>query len=132
MCIYSYMFKLQSPSKYTSFDAIHCFHCSKWLLNLPILMPSGATAVFFVCFPSSTWGNIFLFEEFFHQGKQKQSLGQDRVNREGGAWLSCSFWSKLLNTQLRMDRCAHKSPIMKWAKKGSSKKYTEAECSFSE
>ena len=33
MCIYSYMFKLQSPSKYPPFDAIYLsrrfFHCSK-------------------------------------------------------------------------------------------------------
>ena len=37
LCIYSYIFKLQSPSKYSPFDAIHLskcfFHCSKRLLN---------------------------------------------------------------------------------------------------
>ena len=42
-CLYSYMFKFQSPSKYSLFDAIHllrqCFHCSKQFLNPSILVP---------------------------------------------------------------------------------------------
>ena len=42
LCIYSYMFKLQSPSKYSPSNAIclsRCFfHCSKEVLNLGILM----------------------------------------------------------------------------------------------
>ena len=36
-CIYSFMFKFQSPSRYSPFDAInlsrHFFHCSKQFLN---------------------------------------------------------------------------------------------------
>ena len=40
LCIYSSMFTLQSPSKYSPFDAIyllrHFFHCSKQFLNSSI------------------------------------------------------------------------------------------------
>ena len=75
------------------------------------------------------------FEDFSHPGKQKKSCsGQDGVNGEGGARGSCRFWSRLLNTQRGVSRCAQKSPIMKWANvlKESSKKFTEAECSLSQ
>ena len=43
------------------------------------------------------------------------------------------FGQKLLNTQHSVGRCAHKSPIMKWANalKESSKKFTEVERSLS-
>ena len=43
LCTYSYMFKLQSHSKYSQFDMIHLsrhfVHCSKQFLNLLILIP---------------------------------------------------------------------------------------------
>ena len=73
LCIYSYTFKLQSPSKYSSFDAIHLlrrfFHCSDsfwthWFLCLLVLLP------FFVSLLPhqqnvSIWGH-------FSSGKQKK------------------------------------------------------------
>ena len=42
---------------------------------------------------------------------------RDQVNREGRAWGGghAFFDQKLLNTQCSVGRCAHKSPIMKWA-----------------
>ena len=50
LCIYSYMFKLQSPTKYSPFDVIHLlrcfFHCSKQFLNSSILMPFSASDIF--------------------------------------------------------------------------------------
>ena len=59
--IYSYMFKLQSPSKYSPFDAINLFETFfpllKQFLNLSILIPFSASAIFFTsstsakCFP---------------------------------------------------------------------------------
>ena len=67
LCIYSYMFKLQSPSKYSPFDAIHLlrhfFHCSKQFLNLSILIPFSASAIF--CFSSSTSTKLFPLRIFF-------------------------------------------------------------------
>ena len=66
-CIYSYMFKFQSPSKCSVFGAIHLsrcfFHCSKLLLNLLILMPFNASSVF--CFTSSTSAKHFPLRNFF-------------------------------------------------------------------
>ena len=75
--MYSYMFKLQSPSKYSPFDAIdllkHFFHCLKQFLDLSILMPLSASAIFF--FSSSSLHNrkTFPFEDFFHLENQKKS-----------------------------------------------------------
>ena len=118
LCIYSYIFKLQSPSKYSPFDAIYLsrcfFHCSKQFVNLLIVMPLSASDIF--CFTSSTSAKHFLLRTFFIQGnKQKSSLGQDRVNRESGAGGHAVFGQKLLNTQSDVGRCTRKSPIMKWA-----------------
>ena len=43
------MFKLQSPTKYSPFDAINLsrffFHCSKQVLNMSMLMLFSASAV---------------------------------------------------------------------------------------
>ena len=68
------MFKLQSPSKYSTFDAIHLlrcfFHCSKRFLNLLIWVPFSASAVF--CFTSSTLAKCFPLKTSFHLGKQKE------------------------------------------------------------
>ena len=55
LCLYSYMFKIQSPSKYSPLNAIHIlklfFHCSKQFLNSLILMPFSASAVFVLPLP---------------------------------------------------------------------------------
>ena len=119
------MLKLQSPSKYSPFDAIHLsrcfFHCSKQFLNLLTLMPFSASAIFVPSLPC--WQN-FPFEDIFHAQKHK------KVAPGEVGWIGrvehrpCAvFGQKLLNTQHSMGRCAHKSPIMKWAKslKESSK-----------
>ena len=127
-CIYSYMFKLQSPSKYCPFDVVHLsrhlFHCSKQFLNSSILMLFSASAILFHL---SHISKMFPFEYLFHLGKQnKVAWGWDGVNKEGGAQGSCCFGQKLLITQHSVGRCAHKSPIMKWAN------FTEAKHSLSQ
>ena len=67
-CVVILTFKLQSPSKYSPFDAIHLFrrffHCSEKFLNL-ILMPCSAFAIF--CFTSSTSAKLFSLRTFFIQ-----------------------------------------------------------------
>ena len=136
-CVYSYISKLQSPSKYFPFDeihiSIHFFHCSKQFLNSSILMPFSASAVF--CFTYSTPAKCFPLRKIFIWGNKKKSLGErDQVNKEDGAWGSCCFGQILVNTQQGVDRYAHKSPIIKWANslKESSKKVTEAKHSLSQ
>ena len=68
-------------------------HCSKELLSSSILMPFSASAIF--SFHLFHIGKTFPFEDFFHQGGQKNShSGRDWVNREGGEQGSCCFGSK--------------------------------------
>ena len=73
---YSYIFKLQSPSKYSPFDVMHLltfFHCSNQFLNSSVLMPFSASAIF--CLHLLHMGKMFPFEDFFPPGKQtKKSL----------------------------------------------------------
>ena len=125
--MYSYVFKLQSPSKYSPFNAIHLsghfFHCSEQSLNSLILMPFSASAVF--CFTSSTSATRFPLRTFYTQENKKKVVWGEmgwmgKVEHGGHA----VFGQKLLNTQHSAVRCACKSPIMKWANalKESSKK----------
>ena len=76
LCTYSYMFKLQSPSKCSLWDAVHVlrhfFRCPKQFLNSLILVPFSASAILFHLFHIS---KVFPFEDFFHLGKQKKLLG---------------------------------------------------------
>ena len=62
LCIYSYMFKLQSPSKHSPFARIHpfrlFFHCPKQFSNSLILTPCSDPAI--ICFISSTSAKRFL------------------------------------------------------------------------
>ena len=131
------MFKLQSPSKYSPFDAIHLlrcfFHCSKQFLNSPILMPFSASAIFLFYFFRIS--KMFPSEEFFSSKETKRvSKGRirwiGRVGHKGHA----IFSQKLLNTQCGVGRCTHKSLIMKWAnafrvfKKKNSPKPNAASC----
>ena len=69
----------------------------------------------FFCFTFSTSAKRFPFRTFSSGQQQKKSLGQDWVNREGGAQGLHHVWSKLLNTQTSVGWCSRKSPIMKWA-----------------
>ena len=98
-CVCSYMFKYQSPSKYSPFDAGHlsrCFlHFSKQVLHTSILMPFTAYAIF--CFTSSTSTKCFPLRTFFigeTAKKVARSEGSDQVNRDNGAWGWCHFGSK--------------------------------------
>ena len=85
-----------SPSKYSQFDAIHLlrhfFHCWKQFLNLLILMPFSASAIF--CSPLPHWQNVSFWGLFFIQGNKKGHSGWDGVNRKGGAQGSCHFLVK--------------------------------------
>ena len=77
LCIYSYKFKLQSPSKYSTFDAIHLSRLFPLLKSVVDLVDFDA----FLCFCHFLFhlfffGVMFPFEDFFHPGKQKKSLGE--------------------------------------------------------
>ena len=97
-CIYSYMFKFQSPSKHSSFDAIHLLRCFfPPLLKTVFELVDFDAFYCFHCFLFHLFhiGKTFFFEDFFfHPGKQKSHSGRERVNREGGTRGSCHFWSK--------------------------------------
>ena len=74
VCVYFYMFKLQSPPKCSPFDAIHLsrlFHCLKQYLNSSILMTFSASAVF--CFTSSKVAKCFLLRTFLKQGNKQKN-----------------------------------------------------------
>ena len=122
------MFKLQSPSQDSPFDAIHLlryfFHCSKLFLNSLILMSFSVLAIFL--FYLFHMGKMFPFEDFFMAGG-----GGRGINRSHSGWRGrvgygghAVFSQKLQNTQRGVGRCTCKSPIMKWANmlKESSKK----------
>ena len=137
LCIYSYVFKLQSPSKYSPFDAIHLwthfYHCSKQFLNSAILMSFSASAVIS---PLPHQQDFSLCGLFSSRDKEK-NVAQGEIGwigREGHR--DCVIVvQKLLNTQHGVGRCTCKSPIMKWAnvlKESSKKNFTEAECSLSQ
>ena len=135
MCAYFYMFKFQSPSKYSPFDVIHIlrcfFHCSKqfwtcWFWCLLVLLP-----FLFHLFHIS---KMFPFEDFISSEKQKK-VTQDKIG-----WIGrvkhrglAVFGQKRLNTQFSMGRCTCKSPIVKRANVLSlQKKFTECERSLSQ
>ena len=116
-CIYSYIWKLQSPSKYSPFDVIRLLRlfstAQKQFLDLLILMLFSVSAFFVSPLPYRQ--NIFLWR-LFSSGKTKKSCsGRDQVNVEGGPWESSCFGQKLLNTQCGVGWCARKPPITKWA-----------------
>ena len=104
--IYSYVFKLQSTSKYSPFDAIHPWrlfsHCSKQFLSLWILVPVVLLLFFlFVClFHFFHISKIFPFEDFFHPGKQKRvAQGEIRWIGRVGHRRHAIFGQELRNTQ---------------------------------
>ena len=95
---YSYMLKLQSPSKYSPHDVVHLlslfFHCSKQCLNSSILMSFHASAVFL--FQLFHIGKMFPFEDIFHPGKQKEinCSQQDWVPERVGPGVHAVFGQK--------------------------------------
>ena len=110
------MFKLQSPSKYSPFDAIyhtrHFFPLHKIVFELIHFDVFQCFTVF--CFTSSTSVKCFPLRMFFYLRGKICFSGQDLVTREGGAQGYAIFGQKLLNIQRGVGRCACKSPIMKW------------------
>ena len=125
------MFKLQSPSKYSPFDAIHLsrcfFHCSKQFLNSLILMPFKKAFLPFSVF----WIGKESFENSFHSGKK--SLLRVRLGEYAGwnivgmpylvkhCWTRSTVWAgALINTHHEMSKHAE-----------CSKKFTEAKHSLS-
>ena len=132
---YSYMFKFQSPSKYSLFDAIHllrqCFHCSKQFLNL-FLMPSSASAIFVS--PSPHWQIVSLWGLSSSGKTKKDHSGRDQVNIEGGALGSCCFGSKTAEHSVQCGQ-VHSSmthhEMGKWVEGVFKKKIAEAKRSLS-
>ena len=95
--VYSYMFKLQSPSKYSPFHAIHLlrrfFHCSKTVFELVDFDAFQCFCHF--CSTYSTWAKPFPLRTCFIRKNRKSHQGRYREKGEGG--------------------CTCKSPVMKWA-----------------
>ena len=76
-CIYSYVFKLKSHSKYSPFEGIQpieTFFLLKTVLNLSILMPFSASAVFVS--PLRHWQNVFSFENSLFRETKKVIRGE--------------------------------------------------------
>ena len=137
LCIYSYMFKFQSPSKYSPFDAIYplrqFFHCSKhfgacWFWCLIVLLP------FFIS-PLSYWHNFSLWRLFSSRKTKKKSLGPRSGEWEGWGvgvmlflvktcWTLCAVWADVLLNHPSWNG------QMRW--KGLQKKFTEVEHSLSQ
>ena len=78
----------------------------------------------------SLWGLFSSSEKYIYIF----CLGQDWVNREGGARGSCCFLNKKCWTLSSIGRCACKSTIMKWENtlRESSKNFTKAKYSLSQ
>ena len=93
------MFKLQFPSKYSPFDAIHLSRGffstaqnSFWTHRfwcLLVILPF----LFFVS-PLPHWRNVSLWGLFSSRETKESLLGWDQVNREGETWGSWCFWCK--------------------------------------
>ena len=101
LCVYSYMFKLQSPSKYSPFDTIHLQrHFFPLLKTVFEFVDFDA----FQCFCHFLFhlfhiGKTFPFEDFFHLGNpKKRSLRTRSGNREGGAWGHAMTWCGLVHS----------------------------------
>ena len=119
LCAYSYMFKLQSPSMYSPFDATHLWDVFSTAQNSFWTHQFWCLLVLLTFFVSPLpLGKTFPFKDFFHLGKHKkdkkvtwvkiQWIG--RVGHGGRA----IFGQKLLNTQHGVGRWARKSPLQNW------------------
>ena len=97
---------LQSTLHLRQYTTKTFFYCSNHFLNSSILMAFCASAVllFHLFHMISSWWhdiNMMTSAKCFplwtfssRETKKKSCSGWDWVNREGGAWGSCSFWSK--------------------------------------
>ena len=132
--MYSYMFKLQSPSKYFPFNAIYPLrlfsHCST-VLNASMLMP--LVLLWFFVLPLPHGQNFSLWGLFSSRETKKVAWGENRWIGRVGHGDHAVFGQKLLNTQLGVGRSTHKSPIMKWANALSlQREFAEAKHSLSQ
>ena len=86
LCIYSYMFKLQSPSKYSLTDTInllrHLFPLLKTSFELMDFDAISASTIFH--FTSCKVAKCFLLKNFFHKGKQKKVARGEISCEQGG------------------------------------------------
>ena len=127
-CVFILIFKLQSPSKYSPFVAIHWILLQYFWTHpfwcLLVLLP------FFVS-PLPHWQNISFWGIFssWETNKIKSCLVWDKWIRRVGHRGHAVFGQKLLNTKCSGGRCAHKLPIMKWANvlKESSKRNCQSQ-----
>ena len=78
------------------------FHCSNHFLNLSILMPFSASAVF--CFTSSTSARHFLLRTFLIRETKKVSQGPMGWIASTGHGAHAVFGQKLLNIQCSVGR----------------------------
>ena len=122
---------------HSPFDAIHLLimfpHCTKQFLNLLILMPFCASAVFVCCFTSSALPKHLPLRTFSYGETKKVTQGNIRWIGRVGHRVQAIFGQKLLNTQHGVGSCTHKSPIMKWANMlNVLKKIKEAKRSLSQ
>ena len=139
LCVYSYMFKLHSPSQYSPFDAAHLlrhFSTAQNSFELVDLMPFSSCAVF--CFTSSTLAKHFPLRTFFicenEQTNTNVTWGQiGWIGKVGGRGHAI-FGQKLLNTPRRVAGALVNHPSwngpMHW--KNLQKRFTEAECRSSQ
>ena len=89
--------------------------------------------LFFVS-PLPHWQNVSFWGLFSSTGTHKKIALGEIWWIENGVGVHAGFGQTLPNTQRGVDRCAPKSPIMKWANalKESSKKFTVVESSLSQ
>ena len=137
---YFYMFKLQSPSKYSPFDATHLsrfFSTAQnrsWTYQFWCLL----VLLLFFCFTSSTSAKHFPLRTFFIWGNKKITwpfLGKIGWIKKGGAQGSCSFWSKTADHSVQCGQVCLKITCHEMGKhiqRVFKKKFTEAECSLSQ
>ena len=132
MYIYLYIFKLQSPSKYSPFDgdafstAQNNFSiCQFWFLL--VFLP------FFVSHLPHRQ-NVSLWETFSSREPKKITMNEVEWIGKVGHGGHGIFGPRLLNTRCGVGRCAPKSPIIKWAMCWifKTKIFTEAKCSLSQ
>ena len=137
LCVYSYMFKLQSASKFSTFDAMHLWRCfipaqeSFWIHRFWCLLV--LLLAFVLPLPHSSTSPL---RTFFIQGNKKKGRPrQEQITREGGAWGSCCFGSKTAEHSAQGWAGAllnHPSWNGQTHWKNLQKKFTEAGCSLSQ
>ena len=131
LCIYPYLFKLQSLSKYSQFNAMHLFRLFFPMLKTVFELIDFDTFLcfcHFFSFISSTSAKWFSLGAFLSTQRKIGWIGKVKHGVHG------DFVQKLVNIQHGVGRGTHQSPIMKWENtlNVKKKKITEAECSLSQ